>query len=142
MKKPSCSAKKGDFEVEVCINTEIKDRIYLLRLRFDGDGAVAFRDFMPGQFAEISVLGAGLPKLTKFEDELADRAQRDIILRRPFSFSGFSRADDGCVYGKILYSVAGPATIRMTSFGKGDKLSVIGPLGNGFSVPVGKKRRF
>lgn len=140
MKKECLRATKGDFEVTICENRPVKDRIYLLGLRFWGDSAAVFGDFAPGQFAEINVLGAGLPNLDGFEDELADKAVRDIILRRPFSFSDVRISSDGSVYGEILYSVTGPATIRMTTLKKGEKLRILGPLGNGFSVPAGKKK--
>jgi len=33
----------------------------------------------------------------------------------------------------------GPATLRMTTLARDDRLSIIGPLGNGFSIPKGKK---
>jgi dihydroorotate dehydrogenase electron transfer subunit len=41
---------------------------------------------------------------------------------------------------EVIYCVLGPATLRMTTLTKGNSISVIGPLGNGFSVPQGKKK--
>ena len=40
---------------------------------------------------------------------------------------------------ELLYCVLGPASVRLTTLDSGDSLSVLGPLGNGFSVPQGKR---
>ena len=46
----------------------------------------------------------------------------------------------GKIIVEVVYCVLGPATIRMTTLTKGNSISIIGPLGNGFSVPQGKKK--
>jgi dihydroorotate dehydrogenase electron transfer subunit len=51
-------------------------------------------------------------------------------LRRPFSVAG--------VEGnriKIIYKIAGAGTRRLASMKKGQRLNVLGPLGNGFTLP-------
>jgi len=39
----------------------------------------------------------------------------------------------------LLYCVVGPASLRMTTLRAGDVASLLGPLGNGFTVPQGKR---
>jgi dihydroorotate dehydrogenase electron transfer subunit len=60
------------------------------------------------------------------------------LLRRPFSFADVTVKGDKTL-ADILYCVVGPGSLRMTTLSAGDSVSVIGPLGNGFSVPEGKK---
>jgi dihydroorotate dehydrogenase electron transfer subunit len=61
------------------------------------------------------------------------------ILRRPFSvYRSYSvdhpeRKKRGCLL--ILYKKVGKGTQKMTEFKKGRKVNMIGPLGNGFSLP-------
>ncbi|MDD2455714.1 MAG: dihydroorotate dehydrogenase electron transfer subunit [Kiritimatiellae bacterium] len=66
----------------------------------------------PGQFVHVRVPGIGAASL-----------------RRPFSIFG---ADCGRL--KILYKNVGRGTAEMTRLRTGDKLQVIGPLGNGFPL--------
>jgi dihydroorotate dehydrogenase electron transfer subunit len=46
----------------------------------------------------------------------------------------------GKIIVEVVYCVLGPATLRMTTLVKGNSINIIGPLGNGFTVPAGKKR--
>jgi dihydroorotate dehydrogenase electron transfer subunit len=136
----SCSAqKKGDFTAVVCSNEQIGGGIGRISLRFSGDGARAFADAKPGQFAQLDLSGASLPAAETIPEELADSANRKTLLRRPFSFTDI-RAEGGKTIVDILYSVVGPSTLRMRALSAGDSLSVIGPLGNGFRLVEGKKR--
>jgi dihydroorotate dehydrogenase electron transfer subunit len=126
------------FEAIVSSNKKIRHRFYKLRLEFVADAARAFADFRPGQFAELDLSGTALPAVEKIPEDLHDAAQRNILLRRPFSFTDVT-ADRDKTFADLLYCVLGPATLRMTTLSAGNSISVIGPLGNGFSVPDGKK---
>ncbi len=132
------SSNKGMFEAIVSSNKKIRHRFYKLRLEFVADAARAFADFRPGQFAELDLSGTALPAVEKIPEDLHDAAQRNILLRRPFSFTDVT-ADRDKTFADLLYCVLGPATLRMTTLSAGNSISVIGPLGNGFSVPDGKK---
>ncbi|HUU19191.1 MAG TPA: dihydroorotate dehydrogenase electron transfer subunit [Sedimentisphaerales bacterium] len=132
------SSAKGVFEAIVSSNKHIGHRFYKLRLEFSGAGARAFADFSPGQFAELDLSGTALPPAEAIPDDLHDAAGRKILLRRPFSFTDVT-AERNKTFADLLYCVVGPATLRTTTLSSGDSLSVIGPLGNGFSVPEGKK---
>jgi dihydroorotate dehydrogenase electron transfer subunit len=131
--------KKGDFTAVVCSNEQIGRSIGRISLKFSGDGARAFADAKPGQFAELDLSSASLPAAETIPEELADSAKRKPLLRRPFSFTDV-RAESSETIVDILYSVVGPSTLRMRILSTGDSLSVIGPLGNGFRIVEGKKR--
>ena len=67
------------------------------------------------------------------------QAHRNVLLRRPFSFARVTPEGDA-TSAELLYCVLGPATLRMTTLDYGQSVSIIGPLGNGFSVPENKKQ--
>ncbi len=56
----------------------------------------------------------------------------DPLLRRPFSFHRIL-AGEGIV--EILYRVVGRGTMLLSRCAPGERLDLIGPLGNGFSLP-------
>ncbi|MHC4573102.1 MAG: dihydroorotate dehydrogenase electron transfer subunit [Planctomycetota bacterium] len=128
--------KKGIFCATVRANRQIGQRFYRVRLEFSG--AEAFAAYQPGQFAEVDLSGTALPAAEAIPEDLADKAQRNILLRRPFSFADVTVKGDR-TSGEILYCVVGPGSLRMTTLAAGDLMSVIGPLGRGFWVPEGKK---
>ena len=130
---------KSVYEGSVFANFALADRFFHLILEFDDKAAAAFKDALPGQFLDIDLSALGLPHTDKIAEDLADRASRQIILRRPFSFCDITALQSGKVQVEILYCVLGPATLRMTTLSEGDIVSVIGPLGNGFSVAKDKK---
>lgn len=96
-----------------------------------------FSGFLPGQFVEIDLSQAALPTADRIPADLADKAARQILLRRPFSFADLRSTSDG-PEAELLYCVVGPATLRMTTLRQGDRLQVLGPLGHGFRIPEGK----
>ncbi len=130
---------KGEFKAVVEGNRPVRGSFHRLELEFAGPAAKAFGDVQPGQFVEVNVAGAALPPVDQIPEGLRDAAQRDILLRRPFSFTAVAK-DKDMAYADILYCVLGPATLRMTTLRKGDVVSVIGPLGRGYWMPEGKKR--
>ena len=141
MKNASQTEKKTIFKAQVCSNLVIKPRYYRISLQLDSKDAIAFSHVSPGQFVQIQLSGIALPPAEKIPEDLIDSAQRRIILRRPFSLCdvSFSPASDGPEVISILYRVSGPATLRMTTLAKGDKVSMIGPLGNGFKIRKNSK---
>ena len=132
------SSDKGLFNAAVSSNRQIGERFYRLKLKFSEAGAAAFARFRPGQFAQLDLSGTALPPAESIPADLLDAAQREILLRRPFSFTNVTTEGDKAV-AELLFCVVGPATLRMTTLSAGDSISVVGPLGNGFSVPDGKK---
>jgi len=108
-------------------------------LEFTGAGAEAFGRSAPGQFAELDLCSTALPPAKNIPEDLSDVSQRKVLLRRPFSFADVTPEGDK-TFIDILYCVVGPATLRMTTLSTGDSVSIIGPLGNGFWVPGGKKK--
>ncbi len=129
---------RGSFNALILSNRQIGEHFYKLRLEFTELGAEAFKRFRPGQFAQFDLSTAALPIPKNIPEDLSDVSGRQILLRRPFSFTE-TKVHKNKTVAELLYCVVGPATLRMTSLAAGDSLSVIGPLGNGFTVPQSKK---
>lgn len=71
---------------------------------------------------------------------------KDPFLRRPFSFSRIfpprekrARVEDEGVL-EILYQVVGRGTALLAQVPEGQRVDVLGPLGNGFWMPEGQQR--
>jgi dihydroorotate dehydrogenase electron transfer subunit len=134
-----CSAvKRSEYRAAVYANKQIGERFYRLGLEFSGTGVEAFSKVQAGQFVQLDLSCAALPAAEDIPEDLKDAAVRKVLLRRPFSFADVTTKDDK-TSAEILYCVVGPASLRMTTLSAGDSVSVIGPLGNGFWVPDGKK---
>ena len=137
------AVNKGIFEAEVLSNQQIRQCYYRLNLQFDAKGSRLFKNVTPGQFLELDLSSISLPDASLIPAHLRDTAAKQILLRRPFSFSDVivtPLSEGPCVKVEIMYCVLGPATVRMMSLKSGDRVSVLGPLGNGFTVPQGLKR--
>ena len=61
----------------------------------------------------------------------------DPLLRRPISINGVN-IDEGSI--TIIYRVVGRGTKLLSQLRKGDKLDIMGPIGNGFSISQAKKK--
>ena len=154
---------KGPFEATVVFNKPLRKCFCRMGLQFTGAGAEAFIKTRPGQFAQFDLSNIALPATEAIPEELKDAATRQIILRRPFSFARVAREmappahpapghpihpashpsthiGTGKIIVEVVYCVLGPASLRMTTLVKGNTINIIGPLGNGFTVPPGKKR--
>jgi dihydroorotate dehydrogenase electron transfer subunit len=129
---------RGVFTAAVISNRQVGQRFYKLKLEFSGAAAKAFAGFRPGQFIQLDLSSAAIPSCEKIPEDLADAAKRQVLLRRPFSFTDVTIQRDKTV-AELLYRIVGPATLRMTTLSAGGSVSVIGPLGNGFRIVEGKK---
>ena len=136
MSEGCSSSAKGMFDAQVISNRRIGPGFHRLRLQFTEDGARAFANFQPGQFAQFDLSKTALPSPDAVPEQFRDAAGRKILLRRPFSFAEVI-PDRDRTFAELLYCVVGPATLRMMTLSPPDRISVIGPLGRGFQIPEG-----
>lgn len=132
------SASKGRFQATVTSNRKMGECFWKMRLKFHDQGAVAFGAFRPGQFLQIDASELALPPIEEIPEPLRDSARRNVLLRRPFSFSEITVKND-LTTAELLYCIVGPASLRMTTLRRDDQVSIVGPLGNGFWVPRDKR---
>lgn len=137
MAQDTKNTPKGCFSAVVNVNKKIGPRFYKLVLHLYRKAAEAFAKTQPGQFIEIDLSSAALPPDRQIPDNLADTVKRGVILRRPFSFSDVDPREDKTVL-EIIYCTVGPASLRLTTVKPGEKLNILGPLGNGFTIPENK----
>jgi len=99
---------------EILSNKAVSDQYYKMELRCPG----LVDEVKPGQFLMFKV-----------------REGYEPYLRRPFSFYGikFSKAH---ISFEILYKVVGLGTRLIAEMKGGEKIDIIAPLGNGFSIPL------
>lgn len=138
MDHKSVAPEKGVFTATVTSNERLRECFWTMSLEFVGAGARAFAKFQPGQFVEVDVSHLALPTDNLIAPDLRDASKRSILLRRPFSFADVTPGRDRTT-AEMLYCVLGPASVRLTTLDAGDLLSIVGPLGHGFSVPPGKR---
>lgn len=133
-------ARKGIFKARVLSNQKIRQCYYRLDLQLDARGSVFFSDVRPGQFLELDLSGVSLPDVSDIPGHLKDTSRRSVLLRRPFSFSDVAvtrTSNRTSVKVQILYCVLGPGSVRMANLKSDDTVGILGPLGNGFSIPDG-----
>lgn len=85
------------------------------------EGHPALERTLPGQFVHVAV---------------ANPLSHDPLLRRPFSLY---RRLDGDRFS-MLYRVIGRGTRLLAEMGPGDRIDILGPLGQGFSLEPGMKQ--
>ena len=111
-----------DETVNVANNIRVNEKYYKLSFRSKN----LSRSVKPGQFLMIQI-----------------GVKDDPYLRRPFSYyrlpAGRQAQAEGHV--EILYEILGYGTGLLSQKRKGDKLQVMGPLGNPFSVKIPKPKR-
>jgi dihydroorotate dehydrogenase electron transfer subunit len=107
--------KMLDLDVDILFNDPIANHTFLMGLQ----APEMIVQAAPGQFVMLR-LGPAM----------------DPLLRRPFSICG-TLAPDVML---ILYKVVGKGTSIMSKFEKGDRVTVLGPLGKRFSSPPKNRR--
>jgi dihydroorotate dehydrogenase electron transfer subunit len=95
--------------VQIVSNERDTDLYFKLVVRAPGIAPL----IQPGQFAHVRVL-----------------AMKDALLRRPFSIY---QVEGGTF--SILYKAVGKGTEALSRMRSGEELSVIAPLGHGFTIP-------
>ncbi len=105
--------KKTDTTIKIIENIEIAPQFYRMTLELTD----AKNKFKVGQFFNLKIL----PK------------SNEILLRRPFAPSEILENSLS-----FVYAVVGKGTAKMTRLLAGDKVEVLYPLGNGFSIPEDK----
>ncbi|HNX69554.1 MAG TPA: dihydroorotate dehydrogenase electron transfer subunit [Candidatus Omnitrophota bacterium] len=107
--------KLFDENVTILENKKVNGKYYKLTFRSEPLSAKV----CPGKFLQIRINDG-----------------QDPYLRRPFSYY---RVTGTRV--EILYEVLGRGTRSLSQKKKGDGLRIMGPLGNGFTAALGKKKR-
>ena len=101
---------------------------------------MANRSVTPGHF--LLTIALPCPFATPYPGQfvmLRETGRMDLLLSRPLSVFGFTRHNDGVILD-LLYRVAGRGTGLLATLLEGHSLTVLGPLGKGFSILPGSRR--
>lgn len=114
---PACGSGAAPrlLDATVLANDHVGDRYWLLRLSASSIAAAV----APGQFLMMTI---------------ARRWEAGPVLPRPMAVFGRDVAA-GTV--DVMYGVVGDGTRRMTTFAPGEAMTVVGPLGRGFTIAAG-----
>jgi dihydroorotate dehydrogenase electron transfer subunit len=134
--------RRGEFIATVGDQIPLGDGNNSLLLTLVGQAADCFAQAQAGQFVQLACR------------DLNDFRQTDPILRRPFSIAGISRNYNQLrpcsaekplghdrIFLEIIYRVLGPGTTWLSRRKAGDSINLLGPLGNGFSMPQQKETK-
>ncbi len=132
--------KRGVFIADVLASRQLCDEHFLLTLAVEN-----FPPSCSGQFVQLQCRPPA-EQADRLETAWSDNepekpphfSQPELLgkepfLRRPFSLAG-SRKKGRQVELDVIYRVVGAGTNWLTGVKVGDKLSVLGPLGNGFKI--------
>ncbi len=103
------------YAAEIIANAQIATGYFELTFLWPEEGEAP----RPGQFISLKSYGI-----------------TDLILRRPFAVSAFDAAKGEA---RIVYQIKGEATRALAGRLAGERLDVIGPLGNTFPAPNGAR---
>ena len=107
--------KKVLHDVVVMKNIHLNRRHFILELK----PPELLPQFLPGQFVQVLV-----------------KDSPSTFLRRPFSIHAFDPLDNTF---RLLIQIKGEGTRHLSLLSEGEKVNVMYPLGNSFSLPSGKK---
>jgi len=131
-------SRRGTFIAEVIANRTICDEHYLIEL-----GLEDFPASEPGQFVQLQCGQVGDELSGREVEWSADRppvfkgpelVSGVPMLRRPFSLAGRREGEDGRTVVEIIYRVIGSGTRSLAKVERGERVSVLGPLGNAFRI--------
>ncbi|MHC1725191.1 MAG: dihydroorotate dehydrogenase electron transfer subunit [Syntrophobacteraceae bacterium] len=96
---------------------------------------IVFQERVVGQIFRMRLHSPGIVRAARAGQFVMLRVREgtDPLLRRPFSFNRI-HLEEGTF--DILYRVVGRGTWLLSQLGPGETVSLIGPLGNGFELPV------
>jgi len=124
---PANFSRPREFITRVVANRPLCHEHFSLKLQ-----ATEFPPTDPGHFVQVLCRE---PAERSAEQESFALAGSAPMLRRPFSLAG-ARAIDGGQELEIIHRVVGSGTAWMAQRSVGDRVSIIGPLGNRFELPL------
>ena len=134
----SASAARGVFTGEVAANRRLCRDHYRLDIALD-----AFPPSRSGQFLQVQCRPPKAQTSAAEADWPADQPPRlsqpelldaEPLLRRPLSLAGRADSPGGGVTLTVIHRVVGVGTRWLAGLAEGEAVSIIGPLGNGFSI--------
>ena len=107
------TSKKVTEDLKVVRNIRLNQRHFLLELRANDE----LPEIFPGQFVQAHI-----------------KNSPTTLLRRPFSIHSVNYGENTF---RLFIQIKGEGTLRLSQLAAGEKLNLLFPLGNSFSLPTG-----
>ncbi len=120
--------RRGQYFAEIVDHKPYAIDHMQLQLKLTEIAALAFRKARPGQFIQITC-----------HDLNHDRTYTPL-LRRPISIADLDINEDSCIV-TIIYRIVGPGTTWLSERKVGEKIDILGPLGQPFKLPQDKNQK-
>ncbi|MHC4982158.1 MAG: dihydroorotate dehydrogenase electron transfer subunit [Planctomycetota bacterium] len=130
--------KRGVFLADVAANSQVCEEHYRLTVALK-----AFPPSRPGQFIQLLCRRPGehasfdlvdWPEAAMPKFAQPELTEAQPLLRRPLSIAGRRDGAGGASELDLIYRVVGTGTRWLTGVRPGEPLSVLGPLGNAFTI--------
>jgi len=120
--------RRGEFVGTITDSSSFSEELKSLSLALSGQAAECFAQAKAGQFVQLACR------------DLGNLRCPTPLLRRPFSIAGI-QSESERVHLEIMYRVLGPGTKWLAHRAKGEFINLLGPLGNGFTLPKEPNRQ-
>jgi dihydroorotate dehydrogenase electron transfer subunit len=122
---PNCQTKhyRGQFSGTLVANNPLGQEYRSFVIEFIGDGARAFAPSLAGQFVQVNC------------NNPSSKQRSTPFLNRPFSIASINGDQSRCQV-EIIHNVIGPGTKKMSQMDVGSDVELVGPLGNGYTLPT------
>jgi dihydroorotate dehydrogenase electron transfer subunit len=126
--KKNSTPRRGQFSATVQHHEKFGAEYQAITIALTGPAVAVFARARPGQFVQLACRN------------LKETRQCTPLLRRPFSIAAINNHGNASdTQLQIIYKVLGPGTKWLQQRTAGDEIDIIGPLGNGFTLPENKQ---
>ena len=120
--------RKGQFIGTVSKRSRFGESHEAMTISFEGEAKETFAKAVAGQFVQLACR------------DLAKTRVTSPLLRRPISLGGIRDYKDHSEID-LVFRIIGPGTTWLSNQIVGSEIDVMGPLGNGFKVPVDTSKK-
>ncbi|MBN1764164.1 MAG: dihydroorotate dehydrogenase electron transfer subunit [Sedimentisphaerales bacterium] len=117
------TTQKGEFSARVAQHDTFGYDIFSIHIELVGPAFATFKQAKPGQFVQLACR------------DISNYHCPTPLLRRPFSIAGVNIISEESLLIEVIYHVVGPGTKWLQDQKVGNKINLIGPLGNNFKLP-------
>jgi dihydroorotate dehydrogenase electron transfer subunit len=127
--KKNSTPRRGQFCAVVHRQEKFGAEYQAITIALTGSAVAVFARARPGQFVQLACRN------------LKETRNYSPLLRRPFSIAAINNRDSASdtTQLQVIYKVLGPGTKWLRQRNAGDEIDIIGPLGNGFTLPENKQ---
>ena len=128
LQKRQKTPRRGTMVSQVVDNKDFGHQHRSITLSVTGPDAQVLAQSKAGQFVQLACRDLNKPQTST------------PLLRRPFSIARLETSEQQTAI-EVIYQLLGPGTEWLSQRDNGDQINLLGPLGNGFTLPKDKKQK-